>query len=433
MFLISLLVNCFLFHVAADQLANTSANLSTLVHLQIICRHGDRNPWILLPDDPNNGPETWPEGLGELTRLGIEQGFHLGQLIRRRYTSFLPVGYGANDFYMRSSDRNRTLMSAQVILAGMFPRLGMNYTDQINPIPVHSTPFEQDAGNIEFLSKLICVQILNDHPECPAADEEERAVYASPKYKEMEQKFENLLGLMGKESGFNKIPLPFRDVWLVYDSLFEVFVHSDTHKLPAWVDKAILWQISQAYELSSYGIYDSQKLKRLRAGPIVKDVLERAQQKIDGNLPDQKMYAYSGHDTSIASFLVGLGIKFPVFPLHSTALMIELHKDPRDETYVLRIFYRNDTKNDDIYELDIPNCEQPCKFESISQQLQATLIPNNWLAECNLIPNDADAFPYLLFIFILVCIAVILAFAIVCLQFYQINNSVSFPKNPSNA
>lgn len=79
-----------------------------------------------------------------MTRLGIEQSYHLGQLIRRRYASFLPVGYSANEFYIRSSDRNRTLMTAQVILAGMFPRLGMNYTDQINPIPVHSVPFEND-------------------------------------------------------------------------------------------------------------------------------------------------------------------------------------------------------------------------------------------------------------------------------------------------
>lgn len=65
-------------------------------------------------------------------------------------------------------------------------------------------------------------QLLNDHPKCPAADDEERAVYESPKYKEMEKRFENLLGLMGQESGFGTVPLPFKDVWLVYDSLFEI-------------------------------------------------------------------------------------------------------------------------------------------------------------------------------------------------------------------
>lgn len=218
---------------------------------------------------------------------------------------------------------------------------------------------------------------------------------------------------MGQESGFGTVPLPFKDVWLVYDSLFEIvsltltqvynrntlyvqFVHSDTHKLPSWVDRATLWQISEAYELSAYGLYDSDKLKRLRAGPIVKDVFDRIQQKIDGHLPEQKFYAYSGHDTNIASFLTGLGIKFPVFPLHSTALMIELHKDPREEVHIVRLFYRNNTKTDDVYELEIPNCEQPCSFDSISQRLRETLIPKDWEAECNLIPNDANAFPYLL-------------------------------------
>lgn len=119
------------------------------------------------------------------------------------------------------------------------------------------------------------------------------------------------------------------------------FNHQDGHKLPAWVDRAVMWQISQAYELSVYGLYDSDKLKRLRAGPIVGEVMDRIQQKIDGTLSSQKLYAYSGHDTSIASSLLGLGIKPVVFPLHSTALMIELHKDSNVNDYILRLFFRH--------------------------------------------------------------------------------------------
>jgi hypothetical protein len=35
----------------------------------------------------------------------------------------------------------------------------------------------------------------------------------------MEEKHASILGLMGQESGFGLIPLPFRDVWKVYESL----------------------------------------------------------------------------------------------------------------------------------------------------------------------------------------------------------------------
>lgn len=232
---------------------------------------------------------------------------------------------------------------------------------------------------------------------CPAAIEEEANVYNSPAYKGMEQKYSNLLGLMGQESGFGDVPLKFRDIWKVYDSLYAEFLHPDKHKLPSWVDRTILWQMSQAFEQSAYGLYDSDLLKRLRAGPIMGDIVNRIQQKIDSKpgVVDQKMHAYSGHDTTIASVLVGLGIKPRVFPLYSTALMLELHRDLADNSYYLRLFYRNNTQSDDVYELDIPDCPQPCSFDLISRRLKATLIPADWEADCNLIRTDANSFPYL--------------------------------------
>lgn len=42
----------------------------------------------------------------------------------------------------------------------------------------------------------------------------------------MEQKYSNLLGLMGQESGIGPIPLPFKDVEKVYDSLYVEVSHS---------------------------------------------------------------------------------------------------------------------------------------------------------------------------------------------------------------
>lgn len=74
----------------------------------------------------------------------------MGQLIRHRYSSYLPIEYSAKEFYVRSSDRNRTLMSAQAVLAGLFPRVGVNLTDQLNPMPVHSVPFEEDRVTLNY-------------------------------------------------------------------------------------------------------------------------------------------------------------------------------------------------------------------------------------------------------------------------------------------
>jgi hypothetical protein len=121
------------------------ADISTLIHTHIIWRHGDRVPLLFIPSDPANGPESWPEGCGELTRKGVEQEFHLGELIRGRYGSFLPQQYNGREFYVYSSNRNRTLMSAQAVLAGMFPREGSKPVDWVNPIPIHNAvPEDKD-------------------------------------------------------------------------------------------------------------------------------------------------------------------------------------------------------------------------------------------------------------------------------------------------
>jgi hypothetical protein len=127
------------------------ADTNTLIHTHIVWRHGDRTPLFFIPTDPGNGPESWTEGCGELSRKGIEQEYHLGELIRQRYTDFLPQQYNGREFYVYSSNLNRTLMSGQAVLAGMFPRDGETPMDRVNPIPIHNyVPIEQDRVRLEL-------------------------------------------------------------------------------------------------------------------------------------------------------------------------------------------------------------------------------------------------------------------------------------------
>jgi putative exporter of polyketide antibiotics len=76
-------------------------------------------------------------------------------------------------------------------------------------------------------------------------------------------------------------------------------------------------------------LFDSALFRRLRSGPLVSSILKRIDSKLEQSdeVAKQKVYAISGHDSTIAGFLRAFGIKPAVFPLFATALIIELHQD----------------------------------------------------------------------------------------------------------
>lgn len=79
--------------------------------------------------------------------LGLEQQYQLGHLIRSRYEGFLSDRYSPFEIYVRSSDYNRTLVSAQANLLAMYPPEDSElFTKKVRwrPIPVHTVPKRQD-------------------------------------------------------------------------------------------------------------------------------------------------------------------------------------------------------------------------------------------------------------------------------------------------
>lgn len=144
-----LLTKSMLFYVF---LMNTSVYAAqTVVFALDIVRHGDRTPISEIPTDPH----LWAQGLGELSARGMEQEFSLGMQLREKYVNrdkLLPPNYDVNSIYVRSSDYNRTLMSAQALLLGLYPlgsgpllvsespALPMGF----QPIPIHTVSQKED-------------------------------------------------------------------------------------------------------------------------------------------------------------------------------------------------------------------------------------------------------------------------------------------------
>lgn len=106
-----------------------------LVFAVDLIRHGDRTPIKEIP----KSPAQWKNGLGELTEVGVQQEKKLGEELRVKYITqshLLPETYDPSSLFVRSTDFERTIKSANSLLLGLYPldkRAGVN---QVIPIYV---------------------------------------------------------------------------------------------------------------------------------------------------------------------------------------------------------------------------------------------------------------------------------------------------------
>ena len=123
-------------------------------------------------------------------QLGRHQHLLLGRWLRSRYNQILPETYTYYDIYVRSTDVDRTLMSAESNLAGLYPPKGNQIWDSIKwmPIPVHTVPQSQD--NLLAMKKY-----------CPRYEYELEKVKNSPEIKRIDQENAKLYSYLSQHAG----------------------------------------------------------------------------------------------------------------------------------------------------------------------------------------------------------------------------------------
>uniref|UniRef100_A0A0K0DRH1 Lysosomal acid phosphatase n=1 Tax=Angiostrongylus cantonensis TaxID=6313 RepID=A0A0K0DRH1_ANGCA len=164
-----------------EQLSQGSA-ARKLVFVQAIWRHGDRAPQSLpYPNDPYK-ETAWSRGWSQLTNV-----------------------------YIRSSDSDRALTSAQAFLSGFYPAEGCFKWERGNhwqPIPIHSTtPDEPD---------LLLKPTSTDCKNLDKLVEEEEAKQA----KHYEEVYKDMFKFLGERTGIANFS--YENVNDIYDIKREV-------------------------------------------------------------------------------------------------------------------------------------------------------------------------------------------------------------------
>ncbi|XP_031639554.1 prostatic acid phosphatase-like [Contarinia nasturtii] len=342
-----------------------------LIFAHVIHRHGDRNILFSYKNDPWKDESNWVGGFEELTREGKRQTFELGQYLRRRYGKIIGDQYSPNKVYVRSTDVDRTLMSAQANLAGLFPPTANETWNEYipwQPIPVHTMPILLD-------------HVLSHDSKCPKYDEAlQKFLKESTEIQQIYTKYADKFEYWSRMTGEN-ITTIF-DAYELYGIFYIETMQNKT--LPDWAKKeyndpnGLLYNIGKLkLMISTY----TKELARLRIGFLIKEMFEHFTQKINNTMkPDRSLWIYSAHDLTIVNVLNALGVFDPVhIPPYASSLHLELYRNSANEHYI-QIFYRKD--NDEVISaMNLPKCGKKCSLEQL-YKLYSEIIPGDYDSEC---------------------------------------------------
>uniref|UniRef100_A0AC34GDV1 Uncharacterized protein n=1 Tax=Panagrolaimus sp. ES5 TaxID=591445 RepID=A0AC34GDV1_9BILA len=198
---------------------------STLRFVQTVWRHGDRTPTQTFSLDKNQAT-AWPQGFGELTERGMRQHLDLGKTLRHRYVEcygFLSPEYNSSEIYVRSTDVNRTMISAIANLIAMYPgyknKSGITYPN----VEGWPTYHQDDGSEVGFVP--IPIHTVNDfydytlNPDmiCPRQDQLWKLVEQTPEYQEETKNKADLLKTVSMRTGEDTT---LTNLWLIADALF---------------------------------------------------------------------------------------------------------------------------------------------------------------------------------------------------------------------
>ncbi|KAK6732377.1 hypothetical protein RB195_016640 [Necator americanus] len=308
-----------------------------LLMVQVVWRHGDRAPVMTYPTDQHQ-EEAWPNGWGELTTLGMRQQYALGRVLHKRYINssdpLIGRRYSSKQVYIRSTDVNRTLISAYANVAGMFyeGEPGKDYPGHGNwphgwtPVPVHTLPASEDhAGNV--------------FAPCPRAEQLDEELKKSAEYKKLEEDNKEFLDFLSEKTGM-KVGL--QEIYLIHDVHHIEMIYGLSQ--PAWLTATVSQRLRNLTQLTNEFTYGIGKpyvpeLIRLRGGPMLRSITDLMNHKLsclneEKSKPDCKWinnikyYAYSAHDTTVAALLATFGDEEEVIrgglPRYTASVAVEL-------------------------------------------------------------------------------------------------------------
>eukprot|EP01017_Pseudomicrothorax_dubius_P034045 TRINITY_DN4622_c0_g1_i1.p1 TRINITY_DN4622_c0_g1~~TRINITY_DN4622_c0_g1_i1.p1 ORF type:complete len:430 (-),score=78.07 TRINITY_DN4622_c0_g1_i1:160-1449(-) len=346
-----------------------------LIYALEYSRHGARAPM-----HHHLNASSWKYELEELTPIGMRQHFLLGRSLYHRYVKsgrlIDPNNIKTRTVQVRSTDFDRTIMSAQTQVYGLLYRLGTSFQkdqerwfsippfrlnedveffrdtlynrvlpNKFVPVPIHTVPEHQD--DVAFPEK-----------SCPRLQQLIQAVEEASEYKKIfnqlriEGFFKQFAELVGEQE--DKLTL---HSLAEYDDVINCNLMQSI-PVPKWARQEIGHKLMWVHDfLNLYKAFHNEESTRLISSNLLKDTLDSIDAAVTGKNTVTKFRLFSAHDDTLNRIMVPLGLNqhvsdFQKFlnskkgrnPPFASSLIFEVYKDEaKNENYIM-VLYNNHVK-----------------------------------------------------------------------------------------
>ncbi|KAI5632820.1 histidine phosphatase superfamily (branch 2) domain-containing protein [Phthorimaea operculella] len=290
--------------------------------LAVIFRHGDRTPdqeELDLYPEIDNKNILFPFGPKALTNKGKQLSYRVGKYLRRRYDKLVNRLYLPEEIALRSTEYDRTKMTALAAMAGMYPpppAQRWNPSLDWQPVTYKTVPYDDDDLLYWY--------------NCPRYLALRNKVYEEPEVAASIQTYNELFKYLSNKTKTD-IDTP-EDVFYL-SNLFQA-LNSINIQAPKWVRRRSK-EINDMTKLEYNIEYYNPELIRLSSGVLINEIRDVMTQFVNGRGGSQKLRMYSAHENNVAALMAAVGAFEPHQPPYGATFSLELRRGTTGEYSVM--------------------------------------------------------------------------------------------------
>ncbi|PIK59070.1 putative lysosomal acid phosphatase [Apostichopus japonicus] len=385
-----------------------------------IFRHGYRSPIDGYPSDEIK-EDQWPQGFGQLTAKNLgnilflssfswinlerhEQHHKLGLWLHERYmvnNALLNETYKKSEIWIRSSAYDRTIMSAQSCLSGLYMLKEKNIMELLwTPIPVWTEKMQSDY----LMSPWHC--------PCPRFTTLQKDRMKNPKIKEYMDNNKEFFNFLQEKSGLSE-----NSTFWNYTRLADTIVMEldDNRTVNQWAqNETVQLKLKTLLDIGSGFNFANATAEEtsIVSGLILKEISHSFNDIVTNSMHHQA-HIFSGHDTTLAPLLAALSAKeIDHKPTPASCILLELYQD--DKTFTVEMHYRNGT-DEKVTKISIKSCSaSSCPLEEF-QKFVSPFIPEDIKKTCHYIPEGSSPSGNFILAVLVISILVVFLAIIICL------------------